>query len=308
MLSPEQIQARHASIGGSDIGAVLGVNQYRSALDVFNEKTGRVMPADLSDNQRVHFGNVLEDIVAQEYGRRHGVNVRRRNLTTRHSSTPWMTANIDRSVDGERKVLECKTADAWTYKNWGPDGTDQVPDSYLLQCAWYMSVLGYDLADLAVLIGGNDFRTYYFERDHDLEEMVVRKAGEFWFGNVIAGVPPAPTCDRDLATLYARDEGSLVVATPEIAEEMQTIANLKADINRLEKALNGHLFAVKSFMGGSMEVLNEDDGTRLATWKSSKDGETFDKADFKKQMPALYESYCSTKVGARPFLTKIKAK
>lgn len=306
MLNEAQLEARMSGIGGSDIGAILGLNKYRSALDVFMEKTGRIEPPDLSDNEHIHFGNVLEDVVAQEYARRQGVKVRRRNQMFIHKDFPWALANIDRSVDGFRKVLECKTADAWTKGNWGDDGSDAVPDAYLVQDAWYMGVLDYPVADLAVLIGGNDFRTYHFTRDAELEEMCFRKAAEFWYDHVLKGIPPEPTCDRDLETLYAHDNGKAILATPEIEHAAHEHAAIKAEIKKLELLADAQAFKVKAFMGDHMEVLVSENGRKLVTWKNNKDGIAFDMEAFKLAHPDLVVAYEIAKRGARPFLNKVK--
>ncbi|MEW7987682.1 MAG: lambda-exonuclease family protein [Candidatus Thiodiazotropha endolucinida] len=306
MLTIDQLDERQSGIGGSDVGAILGLNPYRSAVDVFLEKTGKVPPDDLSDNERVHFGNVLEDIVAQEYARRQCVNVRKRNNTFKHKKYDFALAHIDRSVDKATTVLECKTADAYTKGNWGKAGTDEVPDSYLVQVAWYMGILGYPWGDLAVLIGGNDFRIYNFNRDLELEEMLFRKAGEFWTNHILKDVTPPPSCDRDLETLYAMDNGKSIVATPEIEASAKILAEYKKLIKECEDLANTELFKIKAFMGEHAEVLLSEDNKKLCTWKNNKDSKRFDAKAFQTANAALYNAYTFTKRGARPFLLKIK--
>ena len=65
MSLSEWLEHRKTGIGGSDAGAIMGVNKYVTPLDLYNDKLGLV-EKDLSDNQAVYFGNVLEDVVAQE--------------------------------------------------------------------------------------------------------------------------------------------------------------------------------------------------------------------------------------------------
>lgn len=306
MLSKEQIAERKLGIGGSDIGTILGLNPYKTPVDLWLEKTGQVEPEDLSDNQRVHFGNVLEDVVATEYANRQGVTVRRRNNTIIHPEHDWMRANLDRVVLGQKKILECKTADKWTMNNWGEEGTDQVPESYLAQVAWYQAVTDYNTADLAVLIGGNDFRIYNFLRDLELEGIIIQNADEFWHYNVIDGIQPEPTCERDLQTLWAIDNGKAIVATPHIEETARQLAAVKARIKKDETMKKDMEFEIKKFIGPNMEVVLDGEGSKLATWKTSKDSSYFDRKAFESDSPLLAKRYVKTEPGKRPFLLRIK--
>lgn len=289
-LTAERIEERKGGIGGSDIGAIMGLNKWKSPVDVWLEKTGRLIPPDLSDNQRVHFGNVLEDVIAAEYARRNDVKVqRRRQMFT--GRFPWMLANIDRKVVGERKVLECKSADAWTRGNWGESGTDEVPESYLVQVAWYEAVLDYNVGDLAVLIGGNDYRDYEIVRDRELEEMMIESAARFWTDHVLADVPPEPTSNHDLETLYAVENGKAIVATKEIEDTLTILKAVKEQKKAIEKREESLSIKVKAFIGENSEVILGPDGKKLASWKASKKVSYFLPASFKDARPDIFETY-----------------
>ena len=166
---PSDIQwhiRRRCGIGGSDVGAVLGVNPYKTPHEIWLEKTGRQLPEDLSGKDAVLAGNLLEDAVAQFYSIRTGHKVRRSNMTRFHPSMPWLAGNVDRVVEGQKRILECKTAGHFA-KGWGESGTDEVPESYLLQVTHYMAVWGYQTADLAVLTGGQNLGIYKFDFDQE---------------------------------------------------------------------------------------------------------------------------------------------
>lgn len=79
--------------------------------------------------------------------------VRRRNQVFEHPEYPFLRANIDRDVVGEKAILECKTANQFLSKEW--DG-EEVPLSYLCQVQHYMNVLDRDYCYFAVLIGGQN--------------------------------------------------------------------------------------------------------------------------------------------------------
>lgn len=305
MITNEQLASRKNGIGGSDIGAILGLNPYRTPVDVYMEKTGQIAPADLSDIEAVHFGNVLEDVVAAEYARRMKCSVRRRNKTFVHKEFPYMFAHVDRSVDGLRKVLECKTASAYMSDKWGDDGTDDVPEMYLVQCCWYTGILDYDSSDLAALIGGNNLRIYHIDRDKELEDMCFRRGAEFWNENVLKMVPPEPVNDRDLATLYAVDSGKIVVADDAITDLVILHKKASMEEKAAKETKDALAFEIKSYIKDA-SVLLDKQGNQLVTYKKAKDSKRFDEKKFFSSMPNLHSEFCVEKTGSRRFLNKIK--
>ena len=230
------LRERRRGIGGSDIGAILGLSKYRSPLDVYLDKIGEAPEEEISD--AMYWGTVLEQIVADEYARRTGSKVRRVNAICVSDDAPWRRASIDRVVAGQRKILECKTAGSHMAGDWGPSGSDEVPDVYRAQVAWYQHVLDYDDADLAVLIGGRDYRIYHLPRDRGLEQLIVHAAAKFWIEHVCKKIPPDPICDRDLSTLYAVDNGEALDVTGDDAtiSAVERLADINAQIKSLESS------------------------------------------------------------------------
>ena len=227
------LRERRRGIGGSDIGAILGLSKYRSPLDVYLDKIGEADEEGISD--AMYWGTVLEQIVADEYQRRTGSKVRRVNAICVADDAPWRRASIDRIVAGQRKILECKTAGTHMTNEWGPSGSDEVPDVYRAQVAWYQHVLDYDDADLAVLIGGRDYRIYHLPRDRGLEQLIVGAAAKFWLEHVNKKIPPDPICDRDLGTLYAVDNGEALDVTGDdvTISAVERLAEIKSEIKDL---------------------------------------------------------------------------
>ena len=112
------LAVRKQGIGSSDAAAAVGLNPYKSQLELWLEKTGRdgnLPRTDLQDEESpAYWGNLLEPIVAAHYTKRTGHRVRRINSVLQHPDPDkaWMLANIDREVIGasEVQILECKTA------------------------------------------------------------------------------------------------------------------------------------------------------------------------------------------------------
>src|SRR5690625_1924567 len=153
MSREEWLRERKTGIGGSDAAAVLGFSPWVSPFELYIDKTSEHV--EEIDNEAIHWGNVLEDVVAEEFTRRTGKKVRRRNQTFRHKEHEFMIANIDRDVVGERALLECKTTNAFNLDAW--DG-EQIPPAYICQLQHYMSVLDYEKAYIAVLIRSEERR------------------------------------------------------------------------------------------------------------------------------------------------------
>ena len=184
----EWLLMRKTYLGGSDLGAVIGVNKYKTALDVYLEKTSEHYPE--TSNDGTYWGNVLEDVVAQEYSKRVNLPVEVETKLLRHKEHEFLAANIDRWVGNKEYVLECKTAGFMMSKEWGEEGSDSIPESYLVQSAWYAAICDVPKVDIAVLIGGQDFRIYTYQRNKEFEDKLIKIACNFWHNHVLKRIPP----------------------------------------------------------------------------------------------------------------------
>jgi putative phage-type endonuclease len=182
------VDVRRSGIGGSDAAAVAGVSRWRTPMDVYLEKIGQAAPS--IETERFRWGKLLEEPIAREFTHRYGIAVRRVNRTLRAKSADWQMAHVDRAVVGERAGLEIKTADVFAADDFGEEDTDEVPPDYLLQCAHYMAVTGWDRWYLAVLIGYR-LRRYIIPRDDDLIGQLTIIEDDFWHNHVVPRVPPA---------------------------------------------------------------------------------------------------------------------
>ncbi len=316
MLAADQIEARRHGIGGSDVAAVFGVSPWKTPLQLYREKRGEEKPADIGDEEAVRWGNLLEDVVAEEYARRAGVKVQRMNGLLKSAKHPWMLANIDRAVIlpdapslvrenggllNTRKILEVKTAGIRAADEWGEPGTDQVPKHYLLQGAHYLAVTGAEVCDFAVLIGGQDFRVYTLERDPELVDMIVDGTRDFW-RRVETGQEPEPVNAEDVRIRYRKDAGISLEATPQIAATCDNLRDAKAALKAAEDLVDELTGAVQGYMQDAATLTWR--GTPLATWKTSKPRQVFDRARFDAAHPGVYEQFMRDGTASRPFLLK----
>jgi len=148
------LAARQTGIGGSDIGAILGLNPFKSAVDVFLDKI-TPHPVDTS-TEWTYWGHAVEPVILRRFSEDHGVDIIRPPAIARHAQHNWMVGHVDGLIAGDPGgVIEAKNVNAFGTKAWGEDGTDEVPLTYLAQVAWYMAIQEVDYAVIAALFGGN---------------------------------------------------------------------------------------------------------------------------------------------------------
>lgn len=300
---------RRSGIGGSDIGAILGLSPYRSAVDVYLDKIGHA--PEVSANEAMFWGIVLEDVVAKHYQDATGRKVQRINEILRHPTQPFAIANIDRAIvapgsrarfDGNKLlgadgILECKTASAYKTGEWGTcDDDDAIPTHYAAQAMWYLGITGLDWCDVPVLIGGQKYLIKRVERDDETIRSMLERAEAFWFRHVVARVAPEPKDGSDALTLFPRDSGRTIEANPKVLELLAKAATLKAQIAALELDLNGDRKKNVAGVAGEIKALMVDATSInigdevLATWKAQT-AMRLDTTAFKAAHPDLYSQF-----------------
>ena len=145
---------RSTTIGGSDAAAILDLNPHKSPYALWAEKTGKVIPEDISQKEAVRLGTDLEDYVAHRFMEATGKKVRRENYTIFRDDMPYAHANYDRLIVGEKAGLEIKTTNALNLKKFK---NGEFPANYYCQCVHYMMVSGLKRWYLAVLVLGIEF-------------------------------------------------------------------------------------------------------------------------------------------------------
>lgn len=194
----EWLENRLKGIGGSDAGAVLGFNQYKSPYALWCEKTERI--ENTEDNEAMRIGRDLEDYVAQRFTEATGKKVRKSGYSFQSSEHPFMLANIDRWIIGENAGLECKTTNILTKTKY--DKGD-IPATYYAQCMHYMAVTGADKWYIAVIVLGKGFYWYEILRDEEEIKALIEAEEEFW--KLVESDTP-PSVDDSPSTTEALDE------------------------------------------------------------------------------------------------------
>lgn len=168
MAREEWLKLRKTGIGGSDAGAICGLNPYSSPMKVFWDKTSDGV--EEGDNEAIRIGNDLEQYVAVRFMEATGLKVRRSNYMYRSKGHPYMIADVDRLVVGEDAGLECKTASAYNADKWA-DG--KIPPHYAIQCYHYMAVTGKRVWYIAAVILGREFVYHKLTWDDALIQQLI---------------------------------------------------------------------------------------------------------------------------------------
>ncbi len=287
MTRAQWLEARRRGIGGSDAAAIAGLNKWRSPIAVWMDKTGQIEPDEAGE--AAYWGIMLEDLVAQEFAKRTGKRVRRRNAILQHPEHPYMLANVDRLVVGENAGLECKTSSEYRKGEWGEDG-ETLPPEYLIQVQHYMAVTGYDSWYLAVLIGGNKFIHFRVDRDQELIDYLIKIESDFW--KLVEDGTPPPMDGSDaskelLGRLYPESNEQAVelpASASELIEEREHWAEQEKLMAEKKQEAENKL----------KQLLGENEvgwaGERKVTWKTV----TSNRLDSKKlqeEHPNIYAKY-----------------
>jgi len=306
--SKEWHEIRKEVIGGTDIGAIVEVNPWKTAMDVYCEKLGLTDPP--AENEKMRLGKRLERVVADLYLEKMGMDSVNmcpgEFLRVEHfGGTPDFLISSPAGVWG----LEIKTTGARNAADWGDEGTDQIPEVYLCQCHWYMMLTGMKRWDVAVLIGGQEFRTYIIQHDEALENNLRSQANDFWHNHVEPEIPPpldgGKGSERYLKAVFPRDlKSNLDPSSPAIdllAEQydaaLQTLRDAQEISDRLGNEIRSRIGEGSGIAGANWQ----------ATWKKAKDTTAIDWQAIATELLApqeLIAKHSSIKLGSRRFLFK----
>ena len=226
MITDEQRQNR--IIGASDAAALLGVSRYKTRRQLYEELVGNVPRDDVSNNARVRIGNALESLIIDMHDEELDLSTHRNPETFRLQKHIWATVHLDGIIGLAGGInVEAKKVGRDMAKWWGESGTDSIDPEYLPQVhmqMWLVNVeakkVGRDMAKwwgepgtddidpeylpqvhmqmwaancerthVAVLVGDDDFRIYYVDRDREMDQLIAQVGDWFW-DKVQTGHPP----------------------------------------------------------------------------------------------------------------------
>lgn len=293
------LKLRNTGIGGSDAAIIVGLSHWRSPFQLWALKTGQVVEDEI-DNDFLHFGRVLEQVVADEFELRTGKKVRRCGML-QNNTYPWLLASVDRLVVGEDTGLECKTAASWKADEWDEDS---LPDSYYIQCCHYCLVTGFKEWWIAVLIGGNKFIYKKVTPSEEDLKMLFEAEKKFWEENVIAKALPdidgSVQCNEWLRSIYKGGDTEAKDLDDEWDILLNDMDDLKKDKKKVEEAIRLRENKLREFLGNTEFARSR----RWNIFYKPRPSRRFDVEQFTKDYPQLAEKYTKTS-SARPLYIRI---
>jgi putative phage-type endonuclease len=241
-ITTEQKAARQKHLGSSDIAAVLGVNPWSSAYEVWLEKTGRYDGDD--GNAATTAGNDLEPVVLSwaedQLGRldQHQCQVDVKGAPIR--------CHIDALLAESGEPVEAKTSGIVgpVAGNWG-DGGDAVPDYVLTQCMAHLMATGKELCYVPALLGGRGYCMYEVPRSARLCDWIGEQATKFWDSHVLADVPPPDSKPAlEILKKARRQPGRVAQVQPDIGERYRQARQARLDAEKVEREAIKELLAI----------------------------------------------------------------
>lgn len=277
---------RASSIGGSDIGTLLGLNKWCTPFQWLLTHGTR------PESYEMHLGHLLEPAVAALFQESTGCEYDEgceENVIYLNKKIPGFHATPDRigTLEGERFVLEIKTTSMRVKK-------DQLPETWYVQLQQYLTILDIQVGYLAWLSAGHDFDFVKVERNPSLCEKMFKQA--------LAVVNGDRAPQLELADIQAQYPTSTERAVELAAEEYVAIDLYRQNRRRIEllTAENDQIKArlMKSLGDASVATYG---GVKVVTWRERKGSESFDSKAFKAEHPDLAARYVKSGAPTRVF-------
>ena len=267
-LSKEDwLRYRKCGITGTDAGAILGLNPYRSAFQVYHDKISDT--TENIDNEAMRQGRDLEDYVAQRFT----------------------------EATGLKAGLECKTVSPFSADKWA-DG--KIPAHYMAQVNHYLAVSGFDCWYIAALIFGKELVIHKITTDKEVLNNLIAKEEHFWKYNVMPEIPPVPTGSegdtQQINQLYSADDRNKTADLNPIRNLLDKRQELSTQIEQMEQEKTAIEQQVKLQMQDA--AYGTAPGYKVS-WVSS-ESKRVDSQRLKKEQPDIFNRY-SKNVSSRRF-------
>lgn len=182
-------EQRRERLGASEVPAILGLSPWKSAYQVWLEKTGRVPPWGGSEATRT--GQRLERAVLDQAEADLGTLARDVLRVAEGVNCP-LAATLDGMVIEDGIPVEAKTSGIVgpVYGEWGEEGSDVIPQAYLVQVAVQMLCSEAELAHVYALLGGRGIIRYRVMRDEEVIKTIADRCCRWWEKHIERGIEP----------------------------------------------------------------------------------------------------------------------
>jgi putative phage-type endonuclease len=300
------LEVRQGGIGSSDAASAVGLNPYKSQLELWLEKTGRGTEKKETTgmDDPCFWGTLLEPYVATAYQQKTGRKVRRVNAVLQHPTFNFMLANLDREVVGspDVQILECKTAGEFGSRLW----KDGVPEYVQLQVQHQLAVTGKAAADVAVLLCGQKLEIHRIERHDELIARLILLETKFWEcveNDIEPLVDGSESSARALRQLYPGNDTTLDFGQDlALCETFTALSLLKAELEDKRQLAEQCKQTIQQAMGDASRAVFPDGEV---TYRRSKDGSSLDNKQLAADHPDIAAHYTVARPGSRRFVLSL---
>lgn len=277
-------------LGSTDIVKLCRLSHWGNEITVWEEKVAGLNGKAPQKQQEpdegavlLELGKYVEPFIAERYEALHqGRVVSFRTSSLAHPNTLYWACSPDfliapclaltmqstepydrrqHIIHGlETKMVLFSGHRAEELETWGEEGTDQVPQDYLIQCQWCLAVTGLPRWDLAALWYGSEIRRYTILPQPELIERLKAIADDFWKNHVLTEKPPLPDGSKEYSRYLAKDIDRRAYSlrydldndpayqdTQRFAEDWSLVLGLGAATAEVKEALQRKEAAVQAF-------------------------------------------------------------
>ncbi len=271
------------------------------ACDVILEKQGKKDIPDLSGIEEVQMGKVMEPTIARLFQDKHRIELKDADYALTHKTEKWFKSHFDYIDTSGRILVECKNYNLGVMSKFDEE-TNTIPHTDMAQLIHEAAVHNVEEIYLAVLFGGQKFRTYHFHITPEMKDDLIRQMAEFW-GYVVSNTQPNPDSIESAKIMFPNSVEAAVTASQSVEKAVEALKYYKDKIKSLEEESEQIEVAIRAYMGERATLVNVE-GKPLVTWRNSKSSMKFNAKLFEQSMPDIYKKYVMETPGSRRFLIK----
>ncbi|UOF79771.1 exonuclease [Caudoviricetes sp.] len=254
---------RAKDVTSTEVAALYGLSPYMSEFELFHHKREGTI-VSIEPNERMRWGTRLEAAIAEGAAEDQGwdigkLNVYMRDIDARMGSS--FDFEIKSSSDGPG-ILEIKNVDRLQYaKTWIDDGEGNIeaPEHIELQVQHQMEISGYAWCAIVALVGGNEQKVVYRNRDKDIGKDIRRRIDEFW-ARIAANNAPAADYTQDAEFIIKQlrgtaDEDLVAHADKELEDLIKQYEFVRKEGSDIEKIKEQYKAQILNKIGTASKVL-----------------------------------------------------
>ncbi len=273
---------RQGFIGSSDVGVILGLNPFKTALQLWGEKTGKVESPDLSDNEAIEWGTRLERVVSQKFAEKNKVKLIAFKKRFVHPEYDYMSCELDNIIAGTDETVEIKTCNAWAFKQWKDE--NEIPAYIICQVMFALGLSKRKVGHIAVLCGGQRYLEKKIEFDQEMFDTMVERVKEFWQMVQDETPPMAVEADNQSIVKIYPESDDQIQQVEEFNDSIAMLQQTKMHIAEMEKEKAKFEVMIKERIGANLGIQTSEyvvkwsnqDYTSVDT-QQLKDDELYDK-------------------------------